>query len=119
MISTFVLIFKKVNHSILSNRKNIIHIVCELEPDERRSTVRIWIISLRLPDFYGHNLYAPKSFDLNWSLYSGEGTKWYIDIQNNIANLLRSKAQNITTITSFVSQKICEVVLNYDWRLLL
>ena len=78
MISTFVLVFKKINHSISSNRKNIIHFVCELEPDKRRSTVRVRIISLRLPDFYGHNLYAPNRFDLNWSLYSGEGTNLMI-----------------------------------------
>ena len=78
MISTFVLVFKKINHSILSNRKNIIHIVYELEPDKRRSTVWVRIISLRLPDFYGHNLYAPNRFDLNWSLYSGEGTNLMI-----------------------------------------
>ena len=78
MISTFVLAFKKINHSILSNCKNIIHIVCELEPDKRRSTVRVRIISLRLPYFYGHNLYAPKRFDLNWILYSGEGTNLMI-----------------------------------------
>ena len=78
MISIFVLIFKKINHQVLSSRKNIIYIACELEPDKRRSTVRVRIISLRLPDFYGHNLYAPKRFDLNWSLYTGEGTNLMI-----------------------------------------
>ena len=35
-------------------------IICELEPDKRRSAVQVRISPQHLPDFYEQNMYAPE-----------------------------------------------------------